>query len=359
MLKVSPIKVLITGEDKLSKKMDKVQRRVEAFATVTNKIGRGLTAGITMPLAAVGAVGLKAANDLNKGFANISTLIPGQTERLKGLRSETMKLSAETGQSFEDLTKGLYDTISAFGDTEDTMGRLTVASKAAKAGVSTVEDSLSLLSAVTKGYDDTTAAATQKAADLAFLTVKMGQTTFPELAQSIGKVVPLAAALKTEQTELFGAMATLTGVTGDAAEVSTQLASVYSAVLKPTGEMTRMAKKLGFESAGAMFKQEGLRKSLMKIGAATGGLDKVKKKIKDLGFESMDAMVKQLGFEKASEKVQNIVKRNDSTLAKVLKRFARCAVRRIRNQNAQDGRRDCRRNQHDVGSVPRTDRGDQ
>jgi TP901 family phage tail tape measure protein len=320
MLKVSPIKVLITGEDKLSKKMDKVQRRIQAFATVTNKIGRGLTAGITMPLAAVGAVGLKAANDLNKGFANISTLIPGQTERLKGLRSETMKLSAETGQSFEDLTKGLYDTVSAFGDTEETMGRLTVASKAAKAGVSTVEDSLSLLSAVTKGYGDTSEKATQKAADLAFMTVKLGQTTFPELSQSIGKVVPLAAALKTEQTELFGAMATLTGVTGDAAEVSTQLSSVYSAVLKPSGKMTKMAKELGYESAAAMLKQEGLGKSLLKIGAASSGLKKVEKGVKKLGFASLDAMINQLGFAKANEKIQSISKRDDSVLAKALKR---------------------------------------
>ena len=38
------------------------------------------------------------------------------------------------------------------------------------------------------GYGDTSAAAVAKASDLALLTVRLGQTTFPELAASIGRV---------------------------------------------------------------------------------------------------------------------------------------------------------------------------
>lgn len=39
----------------------------------------------------------------------------------------------------------------------------------------------------------------------------------------MGKVIPLASTLGVEQEQLFGAMATLTGVTGSTAEVVTQL----------------------------------------------------------------------------------------------------------------------------------------
>ena len=60
-----------------------------------------------------------------------------------------------------------------------------------------------LLSAVTKGYGDTSAEAVQKAADLSFATVRLGQTTFPELAAAMGKVIPLASTLGVEQEQLF------------------------------------------------------------------------------------------------------------------------------------------------------------
>ena len=113
--------------------------------------------------------------------------------------------------------------MSAFGDTADSTKQLEVATKAAKAGNAETADSVKMLSAVTKGYGDTSAAAVQKAADLAFQTVKLGQTSFPELAASMGAVVPLASTLKVSQEQLFGAMATLTGVTGSTSEVTTQL----------------------------------------------------------------------------------------------------------------------------------------
>ena len=50
-------------------------------------------------------------------------------------------------------------------------------------------------------------------------------------------VVPLASALGVSQEELAAQFATLTGVTGSASEVSTQLRATYQAILKPTADM--------------------------------------------------------------------------------------------------------------------------
>ena len=81
-----------------------------------------------------------------------------------------------------------YQVISAFGDTKEVPKQLEATLKAAKAGGASAFDSLNLLSAVTKGYGDTSFEAMMKVSDLAFQTVKLGQTTFPELASSIGRV---------------------------------------------------------------------------------------------------------------------------------------------------------------------------
>ena len=163
---------------------------------------------------------------------NVGTLLDGNVDaKLQTMGADLRKVSIQTGASTEDLTSGLYDVVSAFGESAESVKQLEIASKAAKAGNATTSDSVALLSAVTKGYGDTSAAAMEKVSDLAFQTVKLGQTTFPELASSIGQVVPLASTLAVSQEELFGAMATLTGVTGGTAEVTTQLKATMQGFL--------------------------------------------------------------------------------------------------------------------------------
>ena len=128
-----------------------------------------------------------------------------------------------------------------------------------------------MLSAVTKGYGDTSAEAVGKAADLAFETVKLGQTSFPELASSMGAVIPLASTLKVSQEELFGAMATLTGVTGGTAEVTTQLKATMQGFMSPTAEMSAALKKMGYASGAAALESEGLGSILNKLKDSVNG----------------------------------------------------------------------------------------
>ena len=99
------------------------------------------------------------------------------------------------------------------------------------------------------------------------------QTTFPELASSMGKVIPLAGALTVKQEHLFGAMATLTGVTGNTAEVSTQLRGVMQGLLKPSDGMTTALKKMGFESGKAAIESLGLQGTLEGLKKTVKGND--------------------------------------------------------------------------------------
>ena len=174
-------------------------------------------------------------------LANISTLLTGTVAEVAARTAEIgdqiLKVSDKTGVATDNLTDGMYQVISAFGDSADAASILETAAKSAAAGNATTADSINLLSAVAKGYGDTSAAAVQKAADLSFATVRLGQTSFPELAASMGKVIPLAGTLGLEQEQLFGAMATLTGVTGSTAEVVTQLKVTMQGFLSPSKNM--------------------------------------------------------------------------------------------------------------------------
>jgi len=216
-------------------------------------------------LLGIGVASAGMAINFERNFANVHTLLGSGSEaerRIDQLKGDVKGMSVETGKSLDDLTGGLYQVISAFGDTKDSSEILRIAAKASTAGLATTTDAVNLLSAVTKGYGDTSAEAVQKASDLAFQTVKLGQTTFPELAASMGKAVPMAKALGISQEELFGATATLTGVTGGTSEVMTQLQGTMVALLKPNTNMQKALKELGFATGDAAIEALGYQGTL-------------------------------------------------------------------------------------------------
>jgi len=244
---------------------------VGATGHISKVAGVAILAGAAIA-GAFAVTAVNAASNFEQQMASVSTLLSGDVnKRITELGDNVKRLAITTGTSTELLTDGLYQVVSAFGDTADSMNILEIASKGAKAGNSTVTDSVNLLSAVTKGYGDTSSEAAKKASDLAFQTVKLGQTTFPELAASMGKVIPLAAAMKVSQEELFGAMATLTGVTGGTAEVTTQLRGIVQGLLKPTAEMAAVIEQVGYSSGQAMIESLGLQGTLDLMKESVGG----------------------------------------------------------------------------------------
>lgn len=229
----------------------------------------GVVGGVAFAaLAAATTIQVKASIDLAAAMAAIGTMIPGQTARLAELKREVQSLAVEVGKSTDDLAQGLYNVLSSFGDSTDAVQKLEITAKAATAGVSATGEALSFMSAVTKAYGDTSAEAMEKVADLGFQTVNLGDTTFPQLAAAIGSVTPMAVTLGVSLEELFGVMATATGVTGNTSEVTTQLARVFESLMNPTETMIGLFKSLGVASGQAMLAQYGLQGAINAVISA-------------------------------------------------------------------------------------------
>ena len=244
-------------------------------AKTAGKIAAGAMAAAATAVATLGTAAVKSAAEYETQLANVSTLLTGTeaevAARTAEIGEQVLDISNRTGVATADLTDGMYQVVSAFGDSADAAAILETAAKSAAAGNATTTDSINLLSAVTKGYGDTSAEAVQQAADLAFATVRLGQTSFPELAAGMGKVIPLASTLGLEQEQLWGAMATLTGVTGSTAEVVTQMKATMQAFLSPSKNMQAALKNMGYESGQALLESKGLQGSLEALKDAVGG----------------------------------------------------------------------------------------
>ena len=258
----------------LQKSLASAQKQFSGLKIGMAAVGTAAVAA-TAAIVKFGADSVKAAAEFETQMANVSTLLDGTQEqvhnRINELSDDVLAVSNSTGVSTGELSDGLYQIISAVGDSEDAITQMELAAKAAKAGGAETTDAINLLTAVTKGYNDTSGEAFQRASDLAFTTVKLGQTSFPELASSLGKVIPLASALNVSQEELFGSFAALTGVTGSTAEVATQMKAVMSGLMSPTDSMTKALESLGYANANAALDSLGLQGTLDALGSTVGG----------------------------------------------------------------------------------------
>lgn len=270
-------RIMIETSD-AERSLSKTESKAKTFL---GTIGNGVVT-VAKFAGAVGAAALTAAGaatkvaaDFQSQMSNVQTLLTGTQDEIAAKVSKygdiVKEVSRTTGLETSNLTDGLYQVVSAFGDVDDAAKIMEIAAKSAKAGNAETSDAVNLLSAVTKGYGDISAKANQKAADLAFTTVRLGQTSFPELASSMGKVIPLCATMKVSEEELFGAMATLTGVTGGTAEVSTQLKATIQGFMQPTTAMTSALKKMGYENGQVAIESLGLQGALDALKESVNG----------------------------------------------------------------------------------------
>lgn len=263
MARKNVIEVILQAYDRASpvfedvaKSNEELIQKYEKSAAAFQRVGMALTAAGGAAAAAI-TVAVKASAEFDTAMRNVNTMARLSEDQFQALSREVVELSARVPESAASLAAGLYNVVSAGVPATEQMQFLETAAKAAAAGMTTTETAVLGVSAVIKAYGDDFNQA-KRYSDLFFKTVEMGQLTFDQLATSIQKVAPAAAQLKMSQEELFAGYATLTGVTGGAAEVSTQLAAVLRSLINPSEQAKKTAEELGIQWDANLVKTKGL-----------------------------------------------------------------------------------------------------
>lgn len=265
-----------TDLDAIKDKADNFNSSAQKMADAVGRIGeKAETVGkkllpLTGVIVGTGVAGGKMALDFEDAMANINTLLDDSSS-LQGYEDQVKKMSNETGKDIDIMASGMYQAISSIGDGDQTAVIFKTMARSAKAGGAEVSDAVSLISAGMKGYNQVNDETAKKISDLAFQTAKLGVTTFPEMAKSMQPLFPLSSALGLSYEELFGIMATGTGVTGNTSEVTTQLKAIMSGLMKPTADMQNLIEKYGYSNATAMIQSKGLVGTLEILQSETGG----------------------------------------------------------------------------------------
>ena len=171
---------------------------------------------------------------LEKKWAEVTTLMPTLHEEALGvMKGQIDEFARETGTALADAYNATYQAVSAGIDPTRTKGFLEVAHMAAAAGVTDLTTSVDGLTNALNAYGLETRQ-TLKLSDDMFTAVRLGKTTFGEMAASLGLVMPIASSLNTEFQELTAASAALTAAGNTQSIAATQIRSALVALAKDT-----------------------------------------------------------------------------------------------------------------------------
>lgn len=181
--------------------------------------------------------------------------LKGETD-YKRLKDSVKGLSSEIPIARDLLANGLYQTISNGVPEDNWIEFLNKSARSATGGLANLEKVVTVTSTVIKNYGLSWDAA-GSIQDKIQMTAKNGVTSFEQMADALPRVSGSAATLGVSIDELMATFATLTGVSGNTAEVSTQLAAIFTALIKPSSEAATMAKEMGIEFNAMSVKAAG------------------------------------------------------------------------------------------------------
>lgn len=168
-----------------------------------------------------------ASAQFETSLAKLSTIADTSSVSMDALSSELLDLSNDTGVAASSLTESAYQAISASVDTASAVDFVAQANELAVGGFTSTETAVDVLSTAINAYGLEVSQAGQLS-DYLITTQNLGKTSVDELAQSVGKVIPLASAYNVEMDNLSAAYAVLTANGIATAETGTYLKSMFT-----------------------------------------------------------------------------------------------------------------------------------
>lgn len=192
----------------------------------------------------------EAAAQFETSTAMVATIADTSQKSLSDISKEVRTYSNETGEAASDMAEATYQAISASVNTADAAAFAGTATKLAVGGFTSATTAVDVLTTAINAYGLAASDATQLS-DYLITTQNLGKTSVDQLAQSVGKVIPLASAYNVQMDNLSSAYAVLTANGIATAESGTYLKSM----LNELGDTGSGVSEVLLNSTGKTFAQ--------------------------------------------------------------------------------------------------------
>lgn len=261
------VPTIFTAVDRFSGVVTRMTRSVSAFGETAQaaamRTSRTLnSAGTSMLTAGAGiAVGLGyAVNEavkFEKAMANVSTTIDNTTpQMMKQMGDEVLAMSKRIPKPISELTDALYDVYSAGINGKYAMTVLNQSGRLAVSGLGTAKEGVDILTSSLNAFN-MSGTESENIAKMVFKAVKYGKTTVSQLAESFGSSAALVKNSNVSLAEYLATTAVLTTTGMTASRAQTQVSSAVTALIKPSGTMSKIFARLGVKDVPKWIKANG------------------------------------------------------------------------------------------------------
>lgn len=236
--------VYIDNED-ANKKLEQTKGHsgglFDSFGKVAVKAGEMAAAIGTAAVSAAIALGTKAvqaASEFEDAFAAVNTLLSDTTD-IDAYKQSIIDLSNKTGVSVSELSKAVYQAMSAGVDEAKAVQFAATSLRLAEGGFTDAATAVDILTTAINAYGLSTEEA-EALSDKLITTQNLGKTTVNELASSMGKVIPIAAAYGVDIDNLTASYAQLTKGGIGTAEATTYMRQMFTELADNSKEVSKI-----------------------------------------------------------------------------------------------------------------------
>lgn len=224
--------------EKLTEESEKAPKGFEALGNVIQALG---LAKVAQEISAALLDCSQSAAEFETSVAKVSTLVDTNKVSMRSMRDELLQLSGDTGKSVNDLSDATYQAISASVEVGNAIATVDKANKLAVGGFTSSATAVDVLTTALNAYN-LSADQTEYISDILVTTQNLGKTTVDELASSVGKTIPLAAAYNVEMDNLSTAYAQLTKNGIATAEAGTYIKSMLNELGDSSSNVAKVLK---------------------------------------------------------------------------------------------------------------------
>lgn len=252
-----PVAILITADARgaigqiaaTSKAIGGLEHQGRSTAQNLARTGRSLTYGLTLPIVGAGIAAVKLATDFNTSMTHVQALVGASQKQVDAWSKDILALAPEVGKSPKELADALYFITSSGISASHALEVLKASAKAATSGLGDTQTIADLVTSAMNAYGAKTLSAAN-ATDILTAAVRLGKGEPADLAQSLGRVIPVAQAMGVSFGEVSGAVAALTTAGLDADTATTGLRQVLLNLLKPSSGAATALESVGLSVKG-------------------------------------------------------------------------------------------------------------
>ena len=231
------------------------------IAQAGRQVGTSLTRTITVPLLAVGAAATFVGVQFEAAMSKIQGLAGVSKTQTDAWSASLLKLGPAVGKTPTELAEGLFHVASEGYRGTEAIEILTRAAKMSAIGMGDMVNASKALVFVMHDYAASGMTAAM-ASDTLTAAVRVGNMTADTLTNNLGKVLPVAAALKVSFADVAAAFVTLTREGSTTAQAATAITAVLTTIQHPSQAARKGIEELAKSTGDSSLNFAELRKEM-------------------------------------------------------------------------------------------------